>query len=141
MAKEKKEKTINLDDYYLIPKKFEIKEPKTLEGLEIWDEGSQMSEEYKQMLHDLSLVMLYSATQLNTGPEVKDSVSKRVLTMRTLLYAFIGNVFVDTYHKAGVLSEILDDILFRGRFKVLAFQESEKSKKIKNKDNGGSYIT
>ena len=107
-----KNKKINLEDYILVPKSIDFGDMKPPKGMEGWDEKNLPKIEYIKLVSKLSILSLHIANQLNIGPEVKDDIPKRTITLKALVKMLVNNTFLDGYHKAGVLTELAQEYYF-----------------------------
>lgn len=75
----------------------------------IWKDDTEMSEEYKLMLSTLCIIAKYIARVCNEGPEVKDNINKRLVTIKTIMDTFTNNLAINGYNLYGLLAENLHD--------------------------------
>lgn len=76
---------------------------------ELWKTKEDMTEDYKKLVHMLSLLAVYIARNINEGPEVKDNTSKRILLARTIMGMLIHNLAISGYEVYGILTEITQE--------------------------------
>jgi len=76
--------------------------------LDSWEKASP-SKEYGESLTILLTFAKFIAFKLNDGPETKDSVVKRAVTLKMILSAIVEQTYLDGYHKYGLLYELLND--------------------------------
>lgn len=80
-----------------------IELPELLEG---WTSQKPQTQEYKDLVEELGVIAKYIALRISTGPEVKDSITKRCATLSVILSAIVENTLIDGFHAYGVLSEV-----------------------------------
>jgi hypothetical protein len=91
-------------------------------GMGNWDKTNQPTEEYKNMMGELSMLMKYVAMKISEGcPEVKESMIKRCATLSVLLNDLVGNVAIDGWHAYGITSELHNNLYMSmsGKMKTL----------------------
>jgi len=140
--KKEKKKKIEIE----IGKKYKMKleVPKSMES---WNSSADMSEEYKEMLGELSSIANYITYRLNEGPETKESIVKRVLTLRAIILELLDNTFLDGFHRYGLLTDILCDIWMdtsgKSKVNLLIFKKQlqDKMKEAIRKKMAGEYVS
>lgn len=102
----RKKKVLKLDVTNL-----EIKLPKkSPKVLQIWNKDNLPSKEYIEMLDELMTLVRYIGKRLNEGPEVKESLMKRTVTLKSILMEITHVTILDGYHRYGILVELLNDV-------------------------------
>ena len=124
---------------YFNPKTYVV--PKTME---VWKNTEDMTQEYKDMLAELITCTRYIVSRLNEGPEVNMSIVKRTATLKVVLTDLILYTMIDGYHRFGVLTEVLNDILMRINLPIhmqrLLISKSIQQEK-NNEEKIESYVT
>jgi len=115
----------NKKEPIIIPRDISIPEYEIPENMAIWASEGDYSEGFKQLLSDLTDICLYVAKQLNEGPEVKDSVAKRVITLKSLIKYLIMRVFLNNIEREGILHQIILDLYYE-------YQQAEAVKRYKS---------
>lgn len=121
--------TIDLDQLYDNVPKYECPENQRL-----WASQAEISQEYQKMVGTLSIIATFMARTCNEGPEVKDNVTKRLITVKTVLDTFLQNLSLTGYDIYGLLTESLHDAYMdiSGRQKTVKLlrEIQEKSSKL-----------
>jgi len=111
---------IHIGKQYIDPKKHPSKYevPKALEG---WSEENPPSAEYNELMAKLLSAARYIAMNLNEGPEVGDSWTKRILALKTVMHELVFSTFLNGYGRYGLLLELMNDVYMdiSGNIKVL----------------------
>lgn len=96
------------------------------ENIEMWNANSPQTQEYKDMMEELTVLVRYIAMRISTGPEVKDNTLKRCATYSTLLNELVINVAVDGWHTYGVLMELSNNVYMSmsGKMKTIELLRS-----------------
>jgi len=118
----------------------------TPKSLETWTLEKPISKECVETLNRCLSAARYIANELNEGPEVKDSVTKRTILLKYVLHEIIFSTFLNGYMRIGLLSEILNDIYMDagGKTKILMMLSQLKTsialKKAEEvKEKSGAY--
>lgn len=121
-VKKKNLKTEELDEIVIkIGKSYiDSNKMKVPQSMENWDKNNQPTKEYYKMLNVCLTLARYIANQLNTGPEVAKSITKRTIATKTIIWELLFSTFLNGYHRSGILSETLHDIYMdnNGKTKV-----------------------
>jgi len=105
MTEKRKIIEIEVGKQYLDPSKYSVPQV-----LKTWDEDNKPSEEYKEMIVELLSIGQYIASQLNDGPETKDSIVKRTIALKIILSELLWGTFLNGYQRYGLLNEIMMDM-------------------------------
>lgn len=103
------------------------------DSLKTWEDGEEPSREYQELLVTLISLAKLIALKLNTGPETKDSIVKRSVTMKMIIQSILDFTFIDGYHRHGVLSEIMNDIYLKTSGRMLIDSRISKALKYYSK--------
>jgi hypothetical protein len=130
--------SIDLDE---IAKESDFKVP---ENQDIWHKPEDMTPEYNEMMNVVSILALYLAKLCNEGPEVKDNISKRLVTVKTMLTMFISNLNISGYMVYGVLTELLLDNYMKisGKHQTISLlKHIQKLSERKAKEKSNKYVS
>jgi len=118
VKKPKKTLTIDITDLF--------KEYKTPKNMELWDKTNKMTNECKEMIAELSTIIAYVAEQLNDGPEVKESIAKRCMILKSLVSFLMNQTFLDHLHRYGILHQVMNE-MFAKQNPVVVIQPEKQS--------------
>lgn len=110
------------------------KVPPLPEELTAWDNESEMSKEYCEMVEMATNLARYLAVCCNEGPETKDSTGKRMITAKLFLKEFLSNLSISGWLLYGLLFEQLNDVYdnITGRYNTIKLlKEIHKRQKLK----------
>lgn len=103
--------------------------------LESWSGDSDYGEEYKAMVEDISAICDHLCKLLNEGPETKDSLVKRSLTIRAIFRFIFQRAFLNNFTRLGILEQVKFDVLY-GQEMIIAMKNyKEVMKKEAQKAN------
>lgn len=132
MPKDEK-KGFNINDYILVPKNPIMNNYKIPKSMKMWGRGEKQSQEYMDMLGEISACVGYVAKLLNEGPEVNESVAKRTSTLKVVVEALLKCVFLNGFDKQGVLTEISNEMTVDRKIMMMANRAVSIQKKEDNK--------
>jgi hypothetical protein len=112
------------------------------EQLKTWDSPDSYSKEYGEMMEDLSAICDYVAKLLNEGPEIKESVTKRMLTLRAVMKTIIMKTFCNNVNRVGLLAQMIFDIQYEQQMKIAlaAYQRQMQTQQEMEKQKGNTYV-
>ena len=102
----------------VVPRETKFAEYEVPDQLKVWDSPQAYTKEYAEMMADLSAMCDYIAKNLNEGPEVKDSVAKRVLTLRAVIKTIMMKTFCNNFNRVGLLEQMIFDIMYEQQMKI-----------------------
>ncbi len=102
----------------IVPRETKFGEYEVPDQLKVWDGPESYTKEYGEMMADLSALCDHIAKQLNEGPEVKDSVAKRVLTLRAVIKTIMMKTFCNNFNRVGLLEQMIFDIMYEQQMKI-----------------------
>ena len=105
----------------------------TPDNLKSWDNKDQITPEYRVMMDNLNVLIDNIAVSLNEGPEVADSVAKRIQSLDAIIKSIMSKVFVSLYDRVAILNKVSFELMYENEMKkamaqyVLAMQQELKS--------------
>lgn len=115
---------------------------KTPKNMEIWTKDNPMSKKVEKLIDECTNLVAYMAKRLNEGPEVKTNIMKRASITKALIQFLIKQVYLDNFHRLGMLDQIMYDLkASRSQTIVLAVEEQSISeKKEKGNNHRSRYV-
>jgi hypothetical protein len=110
-----------LKDTYAVP-----------ETLKVWTSNKEMSDEYKEMMKTISIMANQICVQLNEGPEVKDSISKRILSLDSIIKILLSRTFLSVYDRVGIINKISFELL--ATHQLMGFEEQLAKEREKKRE-------
>jgi hypothetical protein len=141
MPEENSNKTEKKPDI-VIPRDTKFGEYEIPEQLKVWDSPNSYSKEYGETMEDLSAICDYIAKLLNEGPEIKESVAKRMLTLRAVMKTIIMKTFCNNFNRIGLLQQMIFDIQYEQQMKIAlaAYQRQMQAQEAIEKEKGDTYV-
>jgi hypothetical protein len=133
----------------VVPRKVEFPDYEVPENLASWDVEHQTTPEYNKMVSDILTCADFISKTLNEGPEVKDSVTKRMITLRAVLRVICLKTLATHFLRLGVVEQIKFDILYEQQMQIqmeqyqkmmLAKQGKCAQNPEQNGKKGNSYV-
>lgn len=111
-------------------------------NMEVWDgKDIKMSGPCKENVDELVTLILYISNKLNTGPELKTGIAKRVIILKCLIEMLMVNTLADNFHRCGLLFEVMSEIFRRAHLEGPVAVLVKDNTKIPQKDGDGvSYV-
>jgi hypothetical protein len=124
-----------------IPSKVEFKKYDVPDALKIWDSPESMSPEYKEMMDEISSICDYIVKQLNEGPEVSESISKRALTLKAIIKLIMMKTFLNHFYRLGILEQLLYETLYEQQVRqVMSAVQEQMQEQAEKQEKKMSYV-
>lgn len=118
---------LKLKDDYIIP-----------DILKTWENKQQITPEYRAMMDNINVMIDNIAVSLNEGPEVADSVAKRIQSFDAIIKSLMGKVFISLYDRIAILGKVQFELMYDTEMKKAAAQYMAIMQKEQEK--GNSYV-
>jgi hypothetical protein len=110
----------------------------TPEVLKSWENKEQITPEYRAMMENLNVLIDNIAVSLNEGPEVADSVAKRIQSFDAIIKSLMSKVFISLYDRVAILGKVQFELMYDNEMKKAAAQYMAAMQK--EQDKGNSYV-
>ena len=108
----------------------------TPDNLKSWDNKDQITPEYRVMMDNLNVLIDNIAVSLNEGPEVVDSVSKRIQSLDAIIKSLMGKVFISLYDRVAILDKVSFELMYENEMKkAMAQYISNMQRELKSQIN------
>lgn len=126
----------------VIPRETTFEKYEIPENLKVWEEPHSYTQEYAEMMEDLSAICDHICKLLNEGPEVKESISKRMLTLRVIFKLLLLKTFANNFDRIGLLEQIIFDIMYEQqmRIAVAAYQRQMQEQSKEQHQREKTYV-
>lgn len=108
------------------------------DDMKLWNKPSDLTPEYKEMMRVFDILIDYIVVSLNEGPEVKDSVAKRISTIEGVLKTIILKSFISVTDRVAILEKCKFDILYNYKMQVMAAQMA--AQMLKEQKKADEYV-
>lgn len=97
----------------------------TPDALKVWDNKDQITPEYRAMMDTINTMIDNIAVSLNEGPELADSVGKRVQSLDAIVKSLLNKVFISLYDRIAILNKIEYELLNDHTMRKMAAQYAQ----------------
>ena len=120
----------------VIPRETKFENTKFQKNSKYGTEPNSYTKEYAEMVEDLSAICDYICKLLNEGPEVKESLAKRILTLRVIFKMILMKTFANNFDRIGLLEQIIFDMMYEQqmRIAVAAYQRQMQVREQQKKE-------
>ena len=100
--------------------------------LKSWENKQSITPEYRAMMDNLNVLIDNIAVSLNEGPEVADSVAKRIQSFDAIIKSLMSKVFISLYDRIAILGKVQFELMYDNEMKkaaaqyIAAMQEEQK---------------
>jgi hypothetical protein len=103
--------------------------------LESWSKEDSYTPEFEHMMDEFGSIVDYVCKQLNEGPEVKDNITKRILTLRIIIKALLGKTFINNLSRVGMLEQLLFDIMYEQQMREALTMYKKQQEQAQKEEN------
>jgi hypothetical protein len=87
------------------------------ENLKSWENKDQITPEYRAMMDNINVLIDNIAVSLNEGPEVADSIAKRIQSLDAIVKSLMSKVFISLYDRVAILSKVEFELMYDNEMK------------------------